>query len=67
MSGLRGLCCRAMHDWFRLVDCYSARGPSAIGLLVRDSNGFAEIAVNQGRRDCELALAMGSPVEVVVS
>ena len=32
-----------------------------------NSNGFAEIAVNQGRRDCELALAMGSPVEVVVS
>ena len=29
------------------------------------SNGLAEIAVNQGRADRELNLAIGSPVEIV--
>ena len=30
-----------------------------------NSNGLAEIAVNQGRADRDLGLAMSSPVEIV--
>jgi S-adenosyl-L-methionine hydrolase (adenosine-forming) len=30
-----------------------------------NSNGLAEIAVNQGRADRELGLAVGHPVEIV--
>ena len=30
-----------------------------------NSNGLAEIAVNQGRADRKLGLAIGSPVEIV--
>jgi S-adenosyl-L-methionine hydrolase (adenosine-forming) len=41
------------------------RSASGHGLLVRDFNGLAEIAVNQGRADRELNLAIGSPVEIV--
>lgn len=30
-----------------------------------NSNGLAEIAVNQGRADCDLGLSIGIPVEIV--
>jgi S-adenosylmethionine hydrolase len=31
-----------------------------------NSNGLVEIAVNQGRADLDLGLAIGSPVEMVL-
>jgi hypothetical protein len=31
----------------------------------RNSNGLAEMAVNQGRTDRDLGLAIGIPVEIV--
>ena len=58
-----------MHGWSRPVDCYSVQGPLAISLgtafWYENSNGLAEIAVNQGRADRELGLAIGTPVEIV--
>ena len=43
---------------------FSDRPPgSAFG--TRNSNGLAEMAVNQGRTDRDLGLAIGIPVEIV--
>jgi S-adenosylmethionine hydrolase len=39
--------------------------PSGAALWYENSNGLAEIAVNQGRADRDLGLAIGSPVEIV--
>jgi S-adenosylmethionine hydrolase len=43
---------------------FSDRPPGA-AFWYENSNGLAEIAVNQGRADRELGLAIGSPVEVL--
>jgi S-adenosyl-L-methionine hydrolase (adenosine-forming) len=40
--------------------------PPGAGFWYENSNGLAEIAVNQGRADRDLGLAIGSPVEIVV-
>ncbi len=40
--------------------------PPGTAFWYGNSNGLAEIAVNQGRADRELALAIGSPVEIVL-
>ena len=39
--------------------------PPGAGFWYENSNGLAEIAVNQGRADRDLGLAIGSPVEFV--
>ena len=39
--------------------------PPGTAFWYENSNGLAEIAVNQGRADRELDLAIGSPVEIV--
>ena len=39
--------------------------PSGAAFWYENSNGLAEIAVNRGRADRDLGLAIGSPVEVV--
>jgi S-adenosyl-L-methionine hydrolase (adenosine-forming) len=58
-----------MHGWSRPVDCYSARAfsdqPPGTAFWYENSNGLAEIAVNQRRADRELNLAIGSSVEIV--
>ena len=41
--------------------------PAGLGFWYENSNGLAEIAVNQGRADRELGLAIGAPVAVVFS
>jgi S-adenosylmethionine hydrolase len=38
--------------------------PPGTAFWYENSNGLAEIAVNQGRTDLDLGLAIGSPVEV---
>lgn len=43
---------------------FSDRAPGA-AFWYENSNGLAEIAVNQGRADRDLGLAIGSPVEIV--
>ena len=43
---------------------FSDRQPGA-AFWYENSNGLAEIAVNQGRADRDLGLAIGSPVEIV--
>ena len=40
--------------------------PLGAAFWYENSNGLAEIAVNQGRADRDLGLAIGSPVEIVV-
>ncbi len=40
--------------------------PSGTAFWYENSNGLAEIAVNQGRADRDLGLAIGSPVEIIV-
>jgi hypothetical protein len=40
--------------------------PSGAAFWYENSNGLAEIAVNQGRADRDLGLAIGSPVEIIV-
>ncbi|MFD2055534.1 S-adenosyl-l-methionine hydroxide adenosyltransferase family protein [Mesorhizobium calcicola] len=40
--------------------------PPGTAFWYENSNGLAEIAVNQGRADGELVLAIGSPVEIVL-
>ncbi|MDX8477515.1 SAM-dependent chlorinase/fluorinase [Mesorhizobium sp. VK24D] len=40
--------------------------PPGTAFWYENSNGLAEIAVNQGRADGELGLAIGSPVEIVL-
>ena len=40
--------------------------PPGTAFWYENSNGLAEIAVNQGRADGELGLAIGSRVEIVV-
>jgi S-adenosyl-L-methionine hydrolase (adenosine-forming) len=40
--------------------------PPGTAFWYEDSNGLAEIAVNQGRADRDLGLAIGSPVEIIV-
>jgi S-adenosylmethionine hydrolase len=44
---------------------FSNRPPGTV-FWYENSNGLAEIAVNQGRADGELGLAIGSPVEIVL-
>jgi S-adenosylmethionine hydrolase len=39
--------------------------PRGVAFWYENSNGLAEIAVNQGRADRELGLKIGIPVEVV--
>jgi S-adenosyl-L-methionine hydrolase (adenosine-forming) len=39
--------------------------PSGAAFWYENSNGLAEIAVNQGRADRDLGLAIGSPVEII--
>jgi len=39
--------------------------PPGVAFWYENSNGLAEIAVNQGRADRDLGLAIGSPVEIV--
>jgi hypothetical protein len=39
--------------------------PPSTAFWYENSNGLVEIAVNQGRADRELGLAIGSPVEIV--
>jgi S-adenosylmethionine hydrolase len=39
--------------------------PPGTGFWYENSNGLAEIAVNQGRVDRELGLAIGSPIEIL--
>jgi S-adenosylmethionine hydrolase len=43
---------------------FSDRPPGA-AFWYENSNGLAEIAVNQGRADCDLGLKIGIPVETV--
>jgi S-adenosyl-L-methionine hydrolase (adenosine-forming) len=43
---------------------FSDRSPGA-AFWYENSNGLAEIAVNQGRADRELGLAIGAPVEII--
>ena len=43
---------------------FSARPPGA-AFWYENSNGLAEIAVNQGRADRDLGLAIGTPVEII--
>ena len=43
---------------------FSDRPPGA-AFWYENSNGLAEIAVNQGRADCDLGLSIGIPVEIV--
>ena len=43
---------------------FSDRPPGAV-FWYENSNGLAEIAVNQGRADRDLGLAIGIPVEIV--
>ena len=40
--------------------------PPGTAFWYENSNGLAEIAVNQGRADRDLGLAIGSPVELIV-
>jgi S-adenosyl-L-methionine hydrolase (adenosine-forming) len=44
---------------------FSDRSPGT-AFWYENSNGLAELSVNQGRADRELGLAIGSPVEIVV-
>jgi S-adenosyl-L-methionine hydrolase (adenosine-forming) len=39
--------------------------PPGAAFWYENCNGLAEIAVNQGRADRDLGLAIGSPVEIV--
>jgi S-adenosylmethionine hydrolase len=39
--------------------------PPGMAFWYENSNGLAEIAVNQGRADRELGLAIGIPIEIV--
>ena len=39
--------------------------PSGTAFWYENSNALAEIAVNRGRADRELGLAIGTPVEIV--
>jgi S-adenosyl-L-methionine hydrolase (adenosine-forming) len=39
--------------------------PPGAAFWYENSNGLAEIAVNQGRADRNLGLAIGSPIEIV--
>lgn len=51
---------RVMESSFTFSD-----GEPGEAFWYENSNGLAEIAVNQGRADRELGLAVGSPVEIV--
>jgi S-adenosyl-L-methionine hydrolase (adenosine-forming) len=70
MTGLRAaiLACNArLAAAGRLLErerTFSDRPPGA-AFWYENSNGLAEIAVNQGRADRDLGLAIGSPVEIV--
>jgi S-adenosylmethionine hydrolase len=41
--------------------------PPGTAFWYENSNGLAEIAVNQGRADRDLGLAIGAPVEIISS
>ena len=53
----------------RIVLCLLGRlgsdQPPGAAFWYENSNGLAEIAVNQGRADRDLGLAIGLPVEIV--
>ncbi len=51
---------------FERAGTFSDRPPGT-AFWYENSNGLAEIAVNQGRTDSELGLAIGNPVEIVVA
>jgi len=38
--------------------------PAGVALWYENSNGLAEIAVNQGRADRDLGLSVGTPVAI---
>ena len=44
---------------------FSDRPPGA-AFWYENSNGLVEIAVNQGRADRDLGLAIGTPVEIII-
>jgi S-adenosylmethionine hydrolase len=48
----------------RFSNAFSDRQPGT-AFWYENSNGLAEIAVNQGRADRELGLSIGTPVEIV--
>ena len=39
--------------------------PPGVAFWYENSNGLAEIAVNQGRADRDLGISIGTPVEIV--
>ena len=39
--------------------------PPGAAFWYENSNELVEIAVNQGRADCDLGLAIGTPVEII--
>ena len=50
---------------FQRAGTFSGR-PIGTAFWYENSNGLVEIAVNQGRADRDLGLAIGSPVEMVL-
>jgi S-adenosylmethionine hydrolase len=70
MSGLRALMLPrdarlvAAGQLLKRAGTFSDQPPGT-AFWYENSNGLAEIAVNQGRADRELNLAIGSPVEIV--
>jgi S-adenosylmethionine hydrolase len=54
----------AKHGTLERAGTFSDRSPDT-AFWYENSNGPAEIAVNQGRADRELGLAIGIPVEIV--
>ncbi|OWK21940.1 SAM hydroxide adenosyltransferase [Mesorhizobium amorphae] len=62
MPAWGALACAAFHDG---ATTFSNRPPGT-AFWYENSNGLAEIAVNQGRTNGELGLAIGSSVEIVL-
>jgi S-adenosylmethionine hydrolase len=71
ITGLRG-CMLPPNARIAAAGCVLERArtfsdrPSGTAFWYDNSNGLAEIAVNQGRADRDLGLAIGSPVEIIV-
>jgi S-adenosylmethionine hydrolase len=55
---------RFLHRVLERAGTFSDRPPGA-AFWYENSNGLAEIAVNQGRANRALGLAIGIPVEIV--
>jgi S-adenosyl-L-methionine hydrolase (adenosine-forming) len=69
MSGLRAVMLRdarllAAGRLLQRAGTFSEQPPGT-AFWYENSNGLAEIAVNQGRADRELGLAIGTPIEIV--